>query len=152
MIAARGRWRHFECEDGHYKQERLRVWQWLVWIDKIFCALTTGCRITPCPNFMKGRGGTKQGFLVKELHVGDAALQCYGQFVALQGHISAIQSLDNNNLFWSQLSLHKVWARNLIREVFLHFNKYIFLGRCVLFGGVSCMQINTIEIFQDLQF
>lgn len=101
---------------------------------------------------MNGYGGPKQRLLVKELHVGDVSLQCYGQFVALQGHISEIQSLDNKSLFWSFPSLHEVLAGNLIREDFLDFNKYIFLGRCVLFGGVSCMQINTIEIFQDFQF
>lgn len=101
---------------------------------------------------MKGQGGPKQRLLVKELYVGDAALQRYGQSVTLQGHISEIQPLDNNTLFWSPPSIHKVWVRNLIREVFLDFNKYIFLGKCVLFGGVSCMQINTIEIFQDFQF
>ena len=70
MVAAKGRQRHFECGDGHYKQERLWEWQWLVWIDGILCVLTTGWRITPCPNFMKGWQVPKQRFLVNELHVG----------------------------------------------------------------------------------
>jgi len=42
----------------------------LVWIDGILCVLTTGWRITPCPNFMKGWQVPKQRFLVNELHVG----------------------------------------------------------------------------------
>ena len=63
---------------GGEKKTKFEGKKGTLYSSKEYLMTYTECGKTPCPNFVRWKGGTKQRFTIKELYFGNASLPRYG--------------------------------------------------------------------------